>query len=201
MSNIGVACRRKPAKPPLYPLCISTSRDITCPPLCILTQPHKQWSQSLLMMTLHRRLTIVVHPSHIPVVGVLERWPRILFAHGYRSQKHHLLWQVRLHVFIGEMGWQTLPRRCVPQAWGHHRWRKGPRWGQHSVPEVGCRLTQSEGDHWGCSVSLSSTCNYALVCMCVCVFVNYLYRQRRAADTRLFCTDTPSSCGIPSALW
>lgn len=150
------------------------------------------------MLILHRRLTVVVHPSHIPVVGVLERWPRILFiAHGYRSQKHHLLWQVRLHVFIGEMGWQkpSPGDMCPPhpQAWGHHRWREGPRWGQHSVPEVGCRLKQLEGDHWGCSVRSFSWCvTIVFVCMyvwCFCVGS----AERRTQDSSVRTRHSPSA--------
>ncbi|KAF3701322.1 Ryanodine receptor 3 [Channa argus] len=42
--------------------------------------------------------------------------PVSCFAHGYRSQKHHPLWQVGLHVLNGEMGWQSLPRKYVPPA-------------------------------------------------------------------------------------
>ncbi len=64
------------------------------------------------------------------------------------------------------------PGDVCPELWGHHRWREGPRWGQRSVPEVGCRLKQLEGDHWGCSVRSLSWHVTARLCACfVCAWI------------------------------
>lgn len=148
---MGVDCQREKNTP----FCISPNRYINCSPSCILTQSPRRWSHCLLILTLHPETdsSLQCASSHIPVAGVLERWARILLTHGYRS---------RLHVFIGETGWQTLPRRCVPPAWGH----PSRRWGQHSVSEV--RLKRLEGDHWGCSDRTLSWHVTMRLCTCVC---------------------------------
>lgn len=116
------------------------------------------------MLTLHWRLTVVAHPSHIPVVGVLERWPP--YPVRWWIQEPETPSPVASQIACLHWGGKNPQEMCAPSLKSSSlAWRS---WGQRSVPEVGCRLNQTAGTGlsgaWAWRVT---TLFFFFWCMCV----------------------------------
>lgn len=150
------------------------------------------------LVAIYRRISTSaeLHPPHPP----LGRWTRIRLACGYCTEK----------VFCGKRliawpytswSWQSQPPRelfapshSTPSSQGSSLPKRRP-WGRRSIREVGNTLKVVAERPPGPPLRSWLPCfKFPLILCSPC-------RQRRAADTRLCCTDTPSSCGIPSAPW
>ncbi|GLD62512.1 ryanodine receptor 3 isoform X6, partial [Lates japonicus] len=92
--------------------------------------------------------------------------------------------------------WPASRRRIASSAWLLRGWATGcVTWSPRLRPSMFLQTCASVPLCW------NSLCRCGPCRRCWLRVDRTVRGQRRAADTRPFCTDTPSSCGIPSALW
>lgn len=142
------------------------------------------------MLTWHWRLTAVAHPSHIPVVGVLERWPP--YPVRWWIQEPETPSPVASQIACLHWGGENPQEMCAPSLRSSSlAWRS---WGQRSVPEVGCRLNRTAGTGLSGAWAWRVTTLFFFFLLHVCVFVCPAgSTERRTQDSSVRTRDPPAA--------